>query len=194
MNTKVYNQGRSYCYKLDKTLYRDILHDSWLHWFEKTSDDLFDEPINRVIRVIKLTWKGYYINKRKVVNRNIFIDYTSIDQSKEEDSPNQERHGAFLSGAVLTDVIIKTRQDTPEDIMIAKEMDELMISFKPPVVVSKFHPREYAEKKRYNLYINIYLYTIQGYNKREIAKILDVSLATVRSYYKLIKSYLAHFN
>ncbi|MEB3150289.1 MAG: hypothetical protein VKL60_14915 [Sphaerospermopsis sp.] len=148
MNTTIYNKGRSYCYKLNRTLYRDILHDSWLHWYEKTSRDLFDEPMSRVIRVIKLTWWGYYINPRKVQNRKVFVEY-------EDNNLNEV---------------------TPEDILIAKEIDEAVIANSP------------------KLQIEIYMLAIQGFKPYEICEILDMSKSHVSYYFNKIKSYLAHFN
>ncbi len=148
MITENYAKARSYCYKLDRTLYRDLLHDSYLHWFEKTHKDLFDEPMPRVIRVIKLTWLGYYVNKRKVQNRKVFSSYD--------------------------DNLLYT--STPEDILIAKEMEEALITASP------------------ELQLEIYLLAIQGYRPYEICKILDMSKSHVSYYFKKIRHWLAHFN
>lgn len=103
MTSDNYAKARSYCYKLNKDLYRDVLHDAYVHWFEKTNKDLFDEPLPRVIRVIKLTWFGYYVTKRKVVNRNVFSSYN-------DNLSNNE---------------------TPEAILISKELEESFIASCP---------------------------------------------------------------
>lgn len=62
--SKLYLKGRAYCFKLNRQLYRDILHDAFLHWYNKTGRNLFEETERRMIRVLKLTWLGYYVNIR----------------------------------------------------------------------------------------------------------------------------------
>ena len=110
MNTTNYAKGRSYCFHLDKLLYRDILHDAYLNWFDKTGTDLFDEPEHRMMRIIKNTWKGYYIAKNKVINqKSRWINYCDKDTAK--------RTEAYYA----TDV-------TPEDVMMAQELDDAQMA------------------------------------------------------------------
>ena len=56
-----YTQGWRYAFRLNKYLFKDILHDAFLHWYNKTGKDLFEEGNGTVCRVIKLTYYGYYI-------------------------------------------------------------------------------------------------------------------------------------
>lgn len=92
----MYSKGRSYCFKLNRTLYKDILHDAFLNWFTKTGRNLFEEPERRVIRVLKLTWLGYYVN---------------VNQRK--------RH--FVE---VDDEIHSVNKITPEHLLVAKETGE----------------------------------------------------------------------
>lgn len=92
--TQKYNQGRSYSYKLAKNLYKDVLHDAYVKWYDKTGHNLFDEPISRVIKVIKYTWFGYYVNKRKVQNRDVFVEYD--DHMVNRTTPEDEMIGKEL--------------------------------------------------------------------------------------------------
>jgi len=66
-----YWNGRSYAWQVNRFLYRDILHDAYIHWYNKTGKNLFDEPWKRVVRVIKLTYYGYYISQN-IRNRQWF--------------------------------------------------------------------------------------------------------------------------
>lgn len=44
MNLSNYYQLQSYCWHLAGSLYRDLLHDAYVKWYEKTGNNLFNEP------------------------------------------------------------------------------------------------------------------------------------------------------
>ena len=66
-----YDRARSYARTLEKGWvldYRDLLHDSFIKWFDKKGTSLFDEPIGRIFNVIKYTSKAKIAASRIQVN------------------------------------------------------------------------------------------------------------------------------
>lgn len=168
MNTTNYTKGRSYCFHLDKTLYRDILHDAYLNWFEKTGLDLFDEPERKMMRIIKNTWRGYYIAKNKVINQKArWTNYTDPTETSNESTSRETT--ARTKTYYATDV-------TPEDIMIAKEIDEA----------------EMATNS--SIQLQIYLYAVQGYKPYEIAVLMGMCKGNIAYYFKKIRHIASYFN
>lgn len=92
MNNVNYYKARSYAWKINHDDYMDVLHDAYLSWFNKTGDNLFDEPMPRVLKVVKLT----YMARWKAISRHNteFVGLGDLD----------------TAGV-----------DTPENILIAKE-------------------------------------------------------------------------
>ena len=57
-----YQQARSYAYKLDPILYRDLVHDTYVS-FQNRGRDLFSEPLPLIFRAIKYTFWDYLKHK-----------------------------------------------------------------------------------------------------------------------------------
>lgn len=75
---KAYNQARGYAYALDKQYNRDILHDSYLVWYDKTGRNLFDEHRGVITKTVKnlhmsgwtrktFMWRGVIYNKIRML-------------------------------------------------------------------------------------------------------------------------------
>lgn len=61
MNVAVYNRANNYAWVLNNHLCgttgpKDMVHDAYLRWYDKTGNDLFNEPIYRIFKIIKLTF------------------------------------------------------------------------------------------------------------------------------------------
>lgn len=98
----LYQKALSYAYFIDPKLYKDIVHDSFIRWFEKTGKDLFDEHERTVMSVIKKTWWSYYVQPHQYMRQGMVLmrEYVSFDDG-------------FCFNHV-----------TPEDEFIAKELEE----------------------------------------------------------------------
>lgn len=153
-----YRKALSYAYALNPKLYRDIVHDAYLHWFEKSKKNLFEEEEKRVIRVVKLTWMGYYRNRR----------------SKEGKLKYRIAKNYMVDGQQLYE---KTDPTTPEDHLIAKELEEHMIG-----------------SMTSDLQLEIYLYAVQGYRPIEIAEMVGKRKSTISYYFKKMAYSASLFN
>lgn len=51
-----YDTARGYAFKLDSKDYKDIVHDAYLRWFDKTGNNLFNEPRSTITNVVKYVW------------------------------------------------------------------------------------------------------------------------------------------
>lgn len=60
MNKENYFRARSYAFKCDPNNYKDILHNAYLKWYDKTGKDLFDEPDHTRTAVLRWMVKGKY--------------------------------------------------------------------------------------------------------------------------------------
>lgn len=86
---KNYWIARGYAYKLAPNQYRDIVHDAYLTWFNKTQKNLFNEPIGTILRVIKLTFyrtlsRNKFMWRGKIASRQV-IPLSTTDYNHEED-------------------------------------------------------------------------------------------------------------
>lgn len=72
--------------------YRDLLHDSYLSWYDKNGSNLFEEPIKRIFNVLKYTAKAKISSKRIQINGDRTY-YRSFEQYEDNLSvePTQER-------------------------------------------------------------------------------------------------------
>lgn len=114
MNKKAYKEAKDYTYFLDSKNYKDIVHDAWLKWFEKTGKDLFSEDRPLITRVIKnvigtglstrkFMWRG------KIYNKRYFEIWEDI--KFEED---QHTFAGYTYVPYIT--------ETPEDILIYNDL------------------------------------------------------------------------
>jgi DNA-directed RNA polymerase specialized sigma24 family protein len=63
--------------------YRDLVHDSFIKWFDKKGTNLLDEPIGRIVNIIKYTSKAKIAAKRVQVNgdRTYYRQFESYDDN-----------------------------------------------------------------------------------------------------------------
>jgi hypothetical protein len=128
-----YNKGRSYSWKLNRFLYQDILHDAYVNYYKSKGRNLFEEEIKTVIRTIKLTYYGYYINRNFVRNRVECIE-TFEDQYQNEITPEQQ----FIESEELENLIIKIKHNYP------RTSDNMLESL--DLKLSGYDQQEIAEK------------------------------------------------
>lgn len=64
----IYERAKSYAYKLEQRggllSYKDLLHDSYIAWYNKTQKNLLEEPIGVVLKVIKYTFRAKMSKER----------------------------------------------------------------------------------------------------------------------------------
>lgn len=107
-NKTPYQKALGYAFKLNPVLYKDIVHDSYLVWYDKTKKDLFKEHERIVISVVKKVWWGKYIAKAQHVYKG---------EKKVREKVLFEEESGLCRNMV-----------TPEDICIAKEFEEQLIN------------------------------------------------------------------
>jgi hypothetical protein len=125
MNINHYTQARRYLNKIrysDTNL--DTLHDAYLKWFDKTGTDLFDEPIHRVIKIVKMT----YLAERKLGQYVTGGSATQNGKRKKkyitERFVGKRQYKGFDDGTINEEGVCsadKYNRITPEDIYIEKE-------------------------------------------------------------------------
>lgn len=107
--TNNYRKGRSYCWALNRFLFQDILHDAFLAYHKSSGGkNLFEQPIQVVIRTVKMIFWGYYINRRFVRNRkDAFTEFE--DQLTTTLTPEQQ----FIDEEELTNLIEQIKKENP---------------------------------------------------------------------------------
>jgi DNA-directed RNA polymerase specialized sigma24 family protein len=102
----LYQKALRYAMKCNPAVYRDIVHDAYVTWFNKTNSNLFDQPEGTVIKVVKYT-------HLKQTERNKYMSggkwYPRVFQEFEE--------------------YMRYNKITPEDEYIASELEMHMIEF-----------------------------------------------------------------
>ena len=181
MNKKAYDKALGYAYRLNSKLHKDIVHDSYIVWFNKTGHDLFDEDQRVITQVVKKTWQGKYLQKNMYMYRGekFARSFCNIDDQC-----------AFNNTTTWGD-LYNTTKITPEDEMIAKELNEHMLSFKPRVTTSC--NKSFIETSA-KTQLDVYLFAVQGFSRAEIADTLGVTVASVSNYFKRMQWRAALFN
>ena len=167
MNTTNYNKAVRYALKLKYNDHLDLVHDAYLRWYEKEGEDLFDKPLGRILRVVKLT----------------FLDF--LKRGKYQTGPKGNQNGT--SGKFVVPKETGRRQFisynehvavavTPEDIMIADELDTVL---------------QMTDSK---IQLDIYLLAVQGFRPYEIAELLGMGKNHVSYYFKKIRHIASYFN
>lgn len=101
-----YNRAFRYAHSIDPNNDRDLLHDAFLNWFNKTGKNLFEEEPGIINKTIKYT---HYNNIRK----NSYM----VNGVR-----HQKYHSDYIEG------FTGSNSTTPEDIYISKELDNLFLS------------------------------------------------------------------
>lgn len=83
-----YREYYSYAYVLCGDLYRDIVHEAWLKYYEKTGLNLFDQNKYYVFRAIKYAHKSnwgekYYYWRGETVQRQFTTEDIAVDGTEE---------------------------------------------------------------------------------------------------------------
>lgn len=106
MNLKTYQRARQYCRRVTGSV--DFVHDAYIKWYNKTGQNLFDEPEVRVIVVLKNT----------IHNSRIRAMYMYEGQRY------YKQYGSFIEDSDETGVTQRSTNITPEDYCIANELEE----------------------------------------------------------------------
>jgi len=144
----------------------DIVHDSYLVWFNKTGNDLFDEDralISTVIRNVVMT----YNQKSRFMYDGVKYKRKFYSQNEYENNSSEEVRTLFFRIPVEL-----TCQITPEDILIGKDLKEQF----DKKISGKFEPY-------YNL-------LVKGYKGTEIIEELNASQSLVSWYIHQIRNKL----
>lgn len=124
MNNGAYKKALSYSYHLlsnrDNTHnhsydYRDLVHDAYQIWFDKTSNCLFDQHPYVISKTIKNLWYDKYVKTRRMKWRGHFYpkvynrvdEYTPLDFNDFKDFGRQ--------------IFVLRENATPESILLSKE-------------------------------------------------------------------------
>ena len=185
MNKKAYDKALGYAYRLNSKLYKDVVHDSYIVWFNKTGHDLFDEDQRVITQVVKKTWQGKYLQKNMYMYRGekFARSFCNIDDVCSFNMVTKET-------TKYSDIYNSTKI-TPEDEMIAKELDQHMTSFKPSV--SRYNTNTFIENSA-KLCLDMYLYAVQGFTRAEISEITGLNWTTVNNYFQRMQWRASLFN
>lgn len=101
MNVGMYNRANNYAWVLNSAdkgtqTNKDVLHDAYLSWYDKTGNNLFDEPPFRVFRVIKITFlkslqknhKFWFFNNEKF--KTTFYEWNEWEFNNNKVTPEDE--------------------------------------------------------------------------------------------------------
>jgi hypothetical protein len=165
-----YKKALSYAYTLNPLLFVDIVHDSFIRWFDKCQTNLFEEAEHTIIATVKRTWWSKYIQpnkymfKGKIQNRQI----TSFSE--------EMRYNSI----------------TPEDIYIAKEfksllLEQLMKDIDDDLKNDKLKNVKGNWKLTADDKLKLYLYAVSGYSYNDISEIMGISANAVGLYFKKMR-------
>lgn len=168
MNTN-YQKAVGYAYHLDHSLAKDIVHDAFTKWFDKTGKNLFDEHERTVISVVKKTWWTNYFGPSRIVYKG--KKYPKRNRQFSEDGYLSPKSARWLMGRTTL-----YQSVTPEDEYIAKEFDE------------------WFRNCDNQTHLEIYLHAVEGYKPIEISKILGLSPQLVSYYFKKMRYTYSLFN
>lgn len=152
---KKYNSAFRYAHAIDPAHDRDLLHDAYIAWFNRTGKNLFDEHDGTIRKVIKLERynsirRDSYMIRGKRIRKNT---------------------------SEYNDGYIPSNSPTPEEIMIAKDIDKsIMMNFTS------------------ELQLRVYLYAVGGCGVNEIATLLGMGKSSIRYYFKKMAYTVSLFN
>lgn len=157
MDLRIYQKAKRYAARIKYNNPIDLVHDLYLKWYDKTGQDLFDEPEGRVMSMI---WKECSNSIRKGQWMFMGKRYAKVEVT-------------FSEGHYIDDVIPphKWSPITPLDYVIGKELYQ---RFADVVDKADNDTKKILEYKR------------QGYNEKEIAKELNMSQYKVRNKLKQV--------
>lgn len=170
MNLEHYRKARRYASALDRDLYEDILHESFVVWWDKFETDLFEEHIGTIFRTIKYTflaylkgnvwfWRGNNQGQRK------FERFEDIFNSSSDSAEDRRIEPRLFNS------------NTPEDEYIATELlGEYM------QLISSTHKDRAVFTGNENTTKDILTKRLNGYTNSEIAEELEISRASITYY------------
>lgn len=166
-----YRNALSYAYKLNQKLYRDICHDAYLKWYNKTGTDLFEQHEGVVIKTIKNTWYTNYISPSRVMikGEKVFKQYVPFVTGDHYD----EDH--------LVKKVTLSNDITPEDEYIANELHDRIVDYAD---ISQTVGNNMIDP---TLYLTIYKYALAGWSQTQIALFIEKSPAFVYNYFKKMR-------
>lgn len=170
MDNKAYKRALGYAFRLNGELYRDIVHDSYITWFNKTGDNLFDQHPQVITQVIKRTWQTKYVQPSRFMYKGVFY---SKKQIRMDDIFSFD---PITKDVVVNSDIYNSTRVTPEDEYIATELET--------------HVSEFSA----TLKLDVFLYAVQGYDQKTVAKMTGLSTALVNYYYKRMRWHASLFN
>lgn len=155
MNLRTYQKAKRYAVKIKYSDPIDLVHDSYLMWYEKTGQDLFDEPEGRVMSIL---WKvcNNYIRRNQWMYEGtrypkVYVTY--------EEGTSEKIHGTTH----------KYNAITPEDYCIGNDLKERFSK-----VVKSCDP----------LTRQILKYKWFGYNNTEISQEMNIAMTTLSKHIK----------
>lgn len=133
MNKTTYTNSRRYVYSLKLEDPIDLLHDAYLKWYDKTGNDLFDEPQYRVFAIIKYTFKAqlkqgdWSIGGKDSYNGKKMKKFVTPRHTSKRQYSNfndGSSYGSVQDDSTTNNLADKYDHTTPLDILIEKETRE----------------------------------------------------------------------
>lgn len=86
MDKKNYQQAIRYATKMSDHYHsKDLVHDAFLRWYSKTGNDLFDQPLGLILRVVKNVQRSEYSSRGFMFNGVIYPKkYIYLDSPDEQ--------------------------------------------------------------------------------------------------------------
>lgn len=157
MNIRTYQNAKRYATKIKYNDPIDLVHDSYVKWYEKTGQDLFDEPEGRVMSILRNTFRGFLSKNRWTYDKR---------------TQGQRQFYEFRGDVTEDSNLVHSHNPiTPEDYYIAKELKERFVG-----VVATANP---TVKEILN-------YRYLGYQNKEISEELGVSKSLITHYLKQV--------
>lgn len=162
MNMINYKKAKKYAKKLRKGEPLDLVHDAYLIYHNRTGKDLFDEPIGRIMKVIRLSFHES-INKTK--HQGGGSNHKRWTKRKFISKPYETYRTSSPFNNEKVDNV------TPLDICIANDLE-------------KAYKGLYVDKQ--GVLRDILILKGQGYRNIEISSTLDISKQLVNYYLKQV--------
>lgn len=172
-NLILYKQCLAYAFKLDPILYRDLVHDAFITWFEKTGKNLFEEENKTAIAVVKRKWWQFLKSTRIKIGgqRGYYNPWTGESRNGKRGTLTKR-----FADVKLMELPQMRNNVTPEDEYIAKELHEQFLNVGG------------------GLRLEIYKLAVMGYKQVEIASILDERPNLINYYFKQMRWMVSIWN